>query len=309
MGDSAVANGGESRLQDDEILVFEPVVSRPDAARVVESGDALPWPVVGAPFALDGMAEVIGVFLAGSAWAVHAPPFLRIGPHPVDVPDSLVLDALAERDSAVHAFAAWQTYARELRKGASARRLYSWGWAPPVVCAGELQRLADQLLAAVDPALHDKNSPFVFHPAHRLRAHVEQVGVWTETYLLVCARWLRLVTLAARVLLHHVYLALLIYHGPPDLRYNALYRTGWADALSTLARLPADGFAGFASALADRAQLPPEVSWYLEREFEFVSARYARSALETVWGITPDIEDRLDSAGVVDPLILAPVDA
>ena len=47
MGDSAVANGGESGLQDDEILVFEPVVSRPDAARVVESGDALPWPVVG----------------------------------------------------------------------------------------------------------------------------------------------------------------------------------------------------------------------------------------------------------------------
>ena len=120
MGDSAVANGGESGLQDDQILVFEPVVSRPDAARVVESGDALPWPVVGAPFALDGMAEVIGVFLAGSAWAVHAPPFLRIGPHPVDVPDSLVLDALAERDSAVHAFAAWQTFALDEKIAASA---------------------------------------------------------------------------------------------------------------------------------------------------------------------------------------------
>ena len=111
------------------------------------------------------------------------------------------------------------------------------------------------------------------------------------------------------MLLHNVYLALLVYHGPPNLRYNAVYRTGWADALTTLAQLPADGFTGFASALANRAQLPPEVPWYLEREFEFSTARYARSALETVWGITPDIQDRIDSAGVVDPMIVVPPDA
>ena len=150
------------------------------------------------------------------------------------------------------------------------------------------------------------SSRFVFRRPHRLRAYADQVGLWTETYLLACARWLRLVTLAARVLLHHVYLALLVYHGPPNLRYNAVYRTGWANALTTLAQLPADGFAGFASALADRAQLPPEVPWYLEREFEFSTARYARLTLQSVWGITPDIEDRLDSAGVVDPMILPP---
>ena len=198
---------------------------------------------------------------------------------------------------------------RELRKGASARRVYSWGWAQPAVCASELQRLADQLLAAVDPALHDKHSPFAFHPAHRLRSHGEQVGVWTETYLLVCARWLRLVTLAARVLLHNVYLALLVYHGPPNLRYNAVYRMGWADALTTLAQLPVDGFTGFATALADRAQLPPEVPWFLEREFEHLTARYARLALAIVWGVTPDIEDRLDNAGVLDPMIVVRPDA
>ena len=131
--------------------------------------------------------------------------------------------------------------------------------------------------------------------------------MWTETYLLACARWLRLVTLAARVLLHNVYLALLVYQGPPNLRYNAVYRTGWADALTTLAKLPADRFTGFASALANRAQLPSEAYRGISSaSSSTLTARYARSALGTVWGVTPDIEDRLDSAGVIDPYILAP---
>ena len=111
----------------------------------------------GAPFALDGMAEVIGVFLAGSAWAVHAPPFLRIGPHPVDVPDSLVLDALAERDSAVHAFAAWQTFALDEKIAASASSAWlarlltmmSWVLYPST---------SEALLAAID----DKDVAAVF---------------------------------------------------------------------------------------------------------------------------------------------------
>ena len=221
-------------------------------------------------------------------------------------PPRLLVDAIAGLAPVPGAPLDGWSVLRELRKGASARRLYSWGWASPVVCAGELQRLADQLLAAVDPKVKGNRSVFAFAPAHRLRSPADQVEVWTETYLLVCARWLRLVTLAARVLLHHVYLALLVYQGPPGLRYNAVYRTGWADALTTLAQLPADGFTGFASALANRAQLPPEAPWYLEREFEFSTARYARPTLQTVWGITPDIEDRLDSAGVIDPFILAP---
>ena len=224
-------------------------------------------------------------------------------------PPRLLADAIAGLGPVPAAPLDGWSVLRELRKGASARRVYSWGWAPPAVCASELQRLADQLLAAVDPGVHDKNSPFVFHPAHRLRSHAEQVGVWTETYLLVCARWLRLVTLAARVLLHNVYLALLVYHGPPNLRYNAVYRMGWAHALTTLAQLPVDGFTGFATALANRAQLPPEVPWYLEREFEFLTARYARLALAIVWGVTPDIEDRLDNAGVLDPMIVVRPDA
>ena len=221
-------------------------------------------------------------------------------------PPRLLADAIAGLSPVPGAPLDGWSVSRELRKGESARRLYSWGWASRARCAHELQKLADELLAVVDPGAEHKRSSLRFTGRHRLRSADEQVAEWLETYLLVCARWLRLVTLATRVLLHHVYLALLVYHGPPDLRYNALYREHWADALPTLARLPADAFAGFASRLVERAQLPPATPWYLEREFEIQVATHGRSALEIVWGITRTTVDRMDRAGVVDPTVIDP---
>ena len=182
---------------------------------------------------------------------------------------SLVADAITGLSPVPGAPLDGWSVRREIHKGASARRLYSWGWAGPSKCADELVSLADELLAAADPMAKPKRSSFEFGRPHRTRSGSEQVAEWMETYLLVCARWLRFVTVAARVLLHHVYRVTLVYQGLSTLRYGQLFRPGWADALPKLAQLPVDAFAGFAAALAERAQVPPVWPWKFERELEF----------------------------------------
>ena len=94
----------------DLVDVIHPVVAPLDRARVHAARDALPWPVKGAPFEVDTMASIIGVYVGGGYWEPHAPPFVRCGPSPVSVPAEFRIDALDGLSGLLHAYAAWHTY-------------------------------------------------------------------------------------------------------------------------------------------------------------------------------------------------------
>ena len=66
----------------DVVDVLRPVVVRLDKARVKAARGVLPWPIKGAPFDVDTMASIIGVYVGGAYWGPHAVPFVRCGPVP-----------------------------------------------------------------------------------------------------------------------------------------------------------------------------------------------------------------------------------
>ena len=90
--------------------VLRPVVVRLDKARIKAARGVLPWPIKGAPFDVDTMASIIGVYLGGAFWGPHAVPFLRCGAVPVAFPDTVRFDGFGGLSGLLHAYAAWHTY-------------------------------------------------------------------------------------------------------------------------------------------------------------------------------------------------------
>ena len=96
--------------QGDVIDVIHPVVTPLDQARVQAARDALPWPIKGAPFEVDTLASIIGVYVGGGYWEAHAAPFVRCGSKPVQFPDGVRIEDLDGLSGLMHAYAAWHTY-------------------------------------------------------------------------------------------------------------------------------------------------------------------------------------------------------
>ena len=214
----------------------------------------------------------------------------------------LIADAIRGLSPVPGAPLAGWSVAREFRKGPSARRRYAWGWKAPLEQARALREDAAELLAVLEPVAKSRRVLQVPN-GRRWQSEADMSIVRGAAYSEICGRWMGLVAVAARVLLHYVYRVSLVYSDARPDGYRAYLRVGWADALRELAKLPADDFAGFAGALVERAGIPPEWPWYLERELEDVARRNGLGVLARVWGITPKLEDTLDRAGVTNPRV------